>query len=198
MPQRLQASVCPGLWRQNKPKQAGTSTSPSPHGPRETQPAHPQKAPVYRGSCAARNRAEVTAPASSCGRRKKHPPGAAAGCRVSLQSPHPQARGTFFFFLFNLFPAFFKLRLKFLCICRDKRGCPQRSLSSKGDTVLEGPTDTPLPSGQPILPGTVLEQAPQSRGEAASAPGGQRLGATLDNTSERTPQPGEGRLDTAL
>lgn len=56
------------------------------------------------------------------GRRKKHPPGAAARCRVSLRgSPHPQLHVTFLFSLFDLFPAFFKLCFKFLCICRKKR-----------------------------------------------------------------------------
>lgn len=60
---------------------------------------------------------------SSCGRQKKHPTGTAARCRVSLQGDPPihEHHVTFLFSLFDLFSAFFKFCLEFLCICGKKR-----------------------------------------------------------------------------
>lgn len=65
------------------------------------------------------------------GRQKKHLPGGYSQVQSesARKPPPPLHQVTFFFSLFNLFPAFFKLCFKFLCICGKKRNDFLRALT---------------------------------------------------------------------
>lgn len=166
----------------------------------------PRKHTMYRGSCLALDRSKWSqrpgmflwqtekAPARGCGREQSESAESPHRQPYPKNSPAPLAPSTFLFSLFNFFSAFFKLRFELLCVCKDTKECPLRSLSSESQaTMTSGEPATSLPDCTPVWAEVGSLTSPrallstwtgsshwaghsQSRGKVHSAPDRQLLG----------------------